>query len=200
MPRSNFEDWVGGDNDDDIYFDMPKYERGGRKNKKKKKGQETRVWDWDDVYDPTLPNNYVDYKGSEEQVREIRDWKARLYHHKLNDRGKGGAVRGSQAEDTRKPVNRTFPFHLFILVLTCAQECLHHRKASTLPRHLSMMDLARRRRSMMMTTTTRPPRICWKVRQAMDRQLLSHRARSQIRIRRHRQLPTTAMLRPKWQP
>ncbi|KAK5110113.1 hypothetical protein LTR62_006247 [Meristemomyces frigidus] len=90
QPRSNFEDWVGGEDDeDDFYVDnRPKRERGGR-NKKKKKGgagqDNTRSWNWDDIYDPTMPNNYADYKGSDEQMMENRDWKARLYYHRLKE-------------------------------------------------------------------------------------------------------------------
>ncbi|KAH9808853.1 glycine rich nucleic binding domain [Teratosphaeria destructans] len=109
LPKSNFEDWVG-DADEDIYYDKPKYERGGRKNKKKKnKGQETRVWDWDDIYDPTLPNNHADYKGSTEQSNEIRDWKARLYYHQLKETRKNGK-RGtsSDAGSGARPPNRTY--------------------------------------------------------------------------------------------
>ncbi|KAK5701611.1 hypothetical protein LTR97_004427 [Elasticomyces elasticus] len=106
VQRSNFEDWVG-DEDEDSFFlenrDKPKPERGGRKNKKKKggKGQEvvaTRSWSWDDVYDPSMPNNYADYKGSEEQVMEIRDWKARLYYHRV----KGGKKNTSAQETVKK--------------------------------------------------------------------------------------------------
>ncbi|KAK4901839.1 hypothetical protein LTR27_001612 [Elasticomyces elasticus] len=108
VQRSNFEDWVG-DEDEDSFFlenrDKPKPERGGRKNKKKKggKGQEvvaTRSWSWDDVYDPSMPNNYADYKGSEEQVMEIRDWKARLYYHRV----KGGKKNTSAQETVKKAV------------------------------------------------------------------------------------------------
>ncbi|KAK5731993.1 hypothetical protein LTR17_010946 [Elasticomyces elasticus] len=116
VQRSNFEDWVG-DEDEDSFFlesrDKPKPERGGRKNKKKKggkggTGQEvvaTRSWSWDDVYDPSMPNNYADYKGSEEQVMEIRDWKARLYYHRV----KGGKKNTSAQETVKKPaVNSMF--------------------------------------------------------------------------------------------
>lgn len=84
LQRSNFSDWVG--EDDDFYYiqDRPK-ERGGRKRKKKAQAEKTRTWDWDDIYDPTLPNNYAAYKGSDEQFREIRDWKARLYYHQMKE-------------------------------------------------------------------------------------------------------------------
>lgn len=109
VQRSNFEDWVGDDDDEFYYQDRKKYhERGGKKKKKKTKGQETRVWDWDDIYDPTLPNNYADYKGSEEQHREIRDWKARLYYHQLKEAKKAnrnGSVSNEGEQDRPRQMN-----------------------------------------------------------------------------------------------
>lgn len=108
VQRTNFNDWVG-DEEEGYYYqqDRQRPERGGRKKKKKgnKQQGETRVWEWDDIYDPTLPNNYADYKGSEEQYREIRDWKARLYYHQLKEakaQGKSGAAY-SDEEDARRP-------------------------------------------------------------------------------------------------
>ncbi|KAK4551981.1 hypothetical protein LTR86_010773 [Recurvomyces mirabilis] len=110
LPRSNFEDWVGGDDDDDYYVDnRPKRERGG-KNKKKKKGgmqQDVRTRGWDDIYDPTLPNSYADYKGSDEQVMEIRDWKARLYYHRLKEAKKESTARSEEVE-ARPAMNSMF--------------------------------------------------------------------------------------------
>jgi len=60
-----------------------KRQRGGRK-KRKKNHQEERVvvQNWDDIYDPSRPNNYEDYKRSDEKWAEIRDWKDRLYAHR----------------------------------------------------------------------------------------------------------------------
>lgn len=67
------------------------------------------MWDWDDIYDPTLPNNYADYKGSEEQYREIRDWKARLYYHQLKGAKKNGrATDSEETEDLARPKNSTY--------------------------------------------------------------------------------------------
>lgn len=119
MQRSNFEDWVGDEEDD--YFYQDNRPRGGGSKKKRKKnkggpGQETRTWDWDDIYDPTMPNSYADYKGSEEQFREIRDWKARLYYHMRNDskkqgqgQGQNGKVAGSEDEGEKaRPMNSIF--------------------------------------------------------------------------------------------
>lgn len=49
-----------------------------------------------------MPNNYADYKNSEEQTREIRDWKARLYHHQLkkakNSKSNGDGARHEGVE------------------------------------------------------------------------------------------------------
>lgn len=115
VQRTKLEDWVGDEDDAYLYQDnRPKPERGGRKKKKKgKHQQETRVWDWDDIYDPTLPNNYADYKGSEEQYRENRDWKARLYYHKMKEAKKGGknsmpAPHSDEEEYASKPANSTY--------------------------------------------------------------------------------------------
>ncbi|KAF2863974.1 hypothetical protein K470DRAFT_279825 [Piedraia hortae CBS 480.64] len=77
--QNQIEDWLG-DDDEPVQYEKPKYVRGGRK--KKKKAQQERVEeDWDDIYDPSRPTVFATYKGSEEQFREIQDWKARLYHH-----------------------------------------------------------------------------------------------------------------------
>lgn len=39
--------------------------------------------DWDDIYDPTRPNNYEEYKHSDEKIREVREWKDLLYRHRM---------------------------------------------------------------------------------------------------------------------
>jgi splicing factor 45 len=83
VQRSNFEDWVVNDNEDDFYYQDARPRNNRRKKNKKNKREP--AWEWDDIYDPTRPNNYADYKRSEEQTREIRDWKARLYYHQLKE-------------------------------------------------------------------------------------------------------------------
>ncbi|KAK0256120.1 hypothetical protein LTS16_000319 [Friedmanniomyces endolithicus] len=109
VQRSNFADWVGDEDEDYFIDDKPKPERGGR-NKKKKKGgklqqEATRSWSWDDIYDPSMPNNYADYKDSDEQIMEIRDWKARLYYQQLKSARKSGPARGEAIE--KKPAMRS---------------------------------------------------------------------------------------------
>ena len=39
--------------------------------------------DWDDIYDPSRPNSYEEYKNSEEKIREVREWKDVLYRHRM---------------------------------------------------------------------------------------------------------------------
>ncbi|KAK5171356.1 uncharacterized protein LTR77_004500 [Saxophila tyrrhenica] len=104
LQKSNFEDWVG-DGDDDFYY-QDNRARGGRKKRKKNNKPQERAWDWDDIYDPTMPNNYADYKGSEEQHREMREWKARLYHHQMKEARRAernGAGERDNGEQPSKP-------------------------------------------------------------------------------------------------
>jgi len=59
-----------------------KRQRGGRKRRKKNKEEYVVAQDWDDIYDPTRPNSYEEYKNSDEKVREVTEWKDRLYAHR----------------------------------------------------------------------------------------------------------------------
>ncbi len=99
VQKSNFSDWVGDEDEEFGGF------RAKQQNRRKKKGKKEKLqavtWDWDDIYDPTLPNSYADYKGSEEQAREVRDWKARLYYKQLREAKKG-------EDEKAKPVNRKY--------------------------------------------------------------------------------------------
>lgn len=82
--KSTLADWAGDDDDVNGFFADQKRQRGGRK-KRKKNNKEDRavVQDWDDIYDPSRPNTYEDYKNSEEKYREVREWKDRLYAHRF---------------------------------------------------------------------------------------------------------------------
>ena len=71
------------EDDDDFY---PERQRGGRKKRKKNKAPVEAVQSWDDVYDPSRPNNYDEYKHSEEKIREVREWKDLLYRHRTRRR------------------------------------------------------------------------------------------------------------------
>jgi len=58
------------------------------------------VQDWDDIYDPTRPNNYEEYKHSDEKIREVRDWKDRLYAHRM---ARKSSEKDSDDEDSYRP-------------------------------------------------------------------------------------------------
>jgi hypothetical protein len=82
--KSTLADWTATGDDDDVngFYAGEKRQRGGRKRRKKNKEEQVAMQDWDDIYDPTRPNNYEEYKHSEEKIREVREWKDRLYAHR----------------------------------------------------------------------------------------------------------------------
>jgi splicing factor 45 len=80
---SSLADWTGNDDDDvNGFYGAEKRQRGGRKRRKKNRRESNIPQNWDDVYDPSRPNNYEEYKNSDERIREIREWKNRLYAHR----------------------------------------------------------------------------------------------------------------------
>lgn len=78
--KSSLADWA---DDDDAYYAGEKRQRGGRKKRKKNRDMREFVQNWDDIYDPSRPNNYEEYKHSDEQIAEVREWKDRLYAHRM---------------------------------------------------------------------------------------------------------------------
>ena len=83
--KTTLADWTaeGEDNDVNGFYGGEKRQRGGRKKRKKNKEESRVPQNWDDIYDPSRPNNYEDYKHSDERIMEIREWKDRLYAHRL---------------------------------------------------------------------------------------------------------------------
>ncbi|KAI9729921.1 MAG: hypothetical protein M1818_008361 [Claussenomyces sp. TS43310] len=81
--KSTLADWTAVGDDDDFHGGGEKRQRGGRKRRKKNREEYAVVQDWDDIYDPSRPNNYEEYKHGDEKIREIREWKDRLYAHRL---------------------------------------------------------------------------------------------------------------------
>lgn len=82
--KSTLADWTVADDDDvNGFYGGEKRQRGGRKRRKKNKEDYEVVQDWDDIYDPSRPNNYEEYKNSDEKLREVREWKDRLYAHRI---------------------------------------------------------------------------------------------------------------------
>jgi splicing factor 45 len=84
-------DWTAEGEDEDHYEHSRERRREQnqqrkRQRKRKKQGdREPTPQDWDDIYDPTRPNNYEEYMQSEERVREIREWKDRLHAHQMGN-------------------------------------------------------------------------------------------------------------------
>lgn len=91
-------DWTaeGEENDVSGFYGGEKRQRGGRKKRKKNKEESLVPQNWDDIYDPSRPNNYEDYKRSDERIMEIREWKDKLYAHRLAKR------RDSDSDDSGK--------------------------------------------------------------------------------------------------
>jgi len=90
------------------FYGGEKRQRGGRKRRKNKHREEqAAAQDWDDIYDPTRPNSYEEYKHSEEKIREIREWKDRLYAHRMAQ--KSESEKDSDEEDYRPQMISTKP-------------------------------------------------------------------------------------------
>lgn len=79
-----------------------KRQRGGRKKRKKNREAQAFVQNWDDIYDPSRPNNYEEYRQSDEKILEIREWKDRLYAHRMTR----SLSRDSDSDDYDRPMNR----------------------------------------------------------------------------------------------
>ena len=84
-PKTSIADWTGDGDDDDVngFYGGEKRQRGGRKKRKKNKEESHIPQNWDDIYDPSRPNSYEEYKNSDEKIREVREWKDRLYAHRM---------------------------------------------------------------------------------------------------------------------
>ncbi|RMZ75051.1 hypothetical protein DV737_g5497, partial [Chaetothyriales sp. CBS 132003] len=82
-PKTTVADWAATASDDEWNYGSENRRRGGRKSKKRKaKEAQLVAQDWDDIYDPTRPNSYEEYKHSDEKVREVREWRELLYRHR----------------------------------------------------------------------------------------------------------------------
>lgn len=79
--KTTLADWTAEPEDGDFYAGQRI--RGGRKNKKRKKNkQEAERPQWDDIYDPTRPTSFEEYKHSEESAAEMNEWLDQLYAHR----------------------------------------------------------------------------------------------------------------------
>lgn len=105
--KTSLADWATAADDDDVngFYGGEKRQRGGRKKHKKNREEETNLQNWDDIYDPSRPNSYEAYRHSEEKIREVREWKDRLYAHRMARRTSSDL--DTDEEYSRSSRNRT---------------------------------------------------------------------------------------------
>ncbi|KAJ5176324.1 uncharacterized protein N7482_002201 [Penicillium canariense] len=102
--KSTLADWAATEEDDLDYYMGEKRQRGGRKKRKKNREPQMAMQNWDDIYDPSRPNNYEEYRHSDEKILEVREWKDRLYAHRM----KRSPTPDSDSDDYDRPMNRQF--------------------------------------------------------------------------------------------
>jgi splicing factor 45 len=101
--KTSIADWTATASDDEVAtFYGEKRARGGRKKRKKNRDAEEFVQNWDDIYDPSRPNSYEEYKNSEEKIREVREWKDLLYAHRMKRKE---SSEYESDESDRRPMN-----------------------------------------------------------------------------------------------
>ena len=86
ITKVTLADWTAEGDDEDVngFFGGEKRQRGGRKKRKKNNEEPiVVVQNWDDIYDPSRPNGYEEYKNSDEKMLEMREWKEKLYAHRF---------------------------------------------------------------------------------------------------------------------
>ncbi|KAL4956590.1 hypothetical protein BDW69DRAFT_79782 [Aspergillus filifer] len=104
--KSTLADWAATEEDDiNGFYAGPKRQRGGRKKRKKNREAQEFVQNWDDIYDPSRPNIYEEYKHSDEQISEVREWKDRLYAHRM---ARSPSRDSYSDEEYDRPMNRQF--------------------------------------------------------------------------------------------
>jgi len=101
--KTTLADWAGDDDDVNGFYAGEKRQRGGRKKRKKNREAQAVPQNWDDIYDPSRPNNYEEYKHSDEKIREVREWKDRLYAHRMARRRSSDM---ESDEEYSRPMNR----------------------------------------------------------------------------------------------
>ena len=111
-PKTTIADWTGDGDDDDVNgFYGEKRQRGGRKKRKKNKEDAQVQQNWDDIYDPSRPNSYEEYRHSDEQLREVREWKDRLYAYRIAARSDSYSDSDDES-DQRPQMNSMLSFFM----------------------------------------------------------------------------------------
>ena len=154
--KTTLADWTaeGEENDVNGFYGGEKRQRGGRKKRKKNKEMSHVLQNWDDIYDPSRPNNYEDYKHSDEKIIEMREWKNKLYAHRISKRHNSDS--DSSGDDFRPQTNSKFPSLSLYRSLYWAQSDMLHL-LSHLPLPPSMPATKRKLTRNLSTYLTVPP-------------------------------------------
>lgn len=78
------------------FYNVEKRQRGGRKKRKKNVEDFQTLHNWDDIYDPSRPNTFDDYKNSDEKILELREWKDKLYAHRMTSSSQSDVDSGGE--------------------------------------------------------------------------------------------------------
>ncbi|KAI5840843.1 hypothetical protein DFP73DRAFT_500100 [Morchella snyderi] len=99
ITKTTLEDWTGDDDVNGFYSSSSKQHHrssnttsNSKKRRKKARDTPPPPTNWDDVYDPSRPNSYEEYREGDEKVREMQDWRERVYgrRHRQRDDSWGG--------------------------------------------------------------------------------------------------------------
>lgn len=116
-PKTTIDDWTATAEDDE-WYQGEKRPRGGRKKRKKNKEAAVVEQNWDDIYDPSRPTNYEEYKHSEEKIMEVREWKDLLYRHRMRRRESSDYDSGTN----NRPMNSMWYEALLVETLTVTEQ------------------------------------------------------------------------------
>lgn len=167
--KSTLADWTTVGDDDDVngFYGGEKRQRGGRKRRKKNREEHVVVQDWDDIYDPARPNNYEEYKNSDEKIREVREWKERLYAHRRARRSP--SEKDSEDEESYRPRIGSMSCRLVLGRVTYTFQTNLHLRLNT---HLPLLQWKYLQNHLMTMST--PISIAQLFRQQISRHLHHH--------------------------
>lgn len=105
--KRGFEDWLANDDDELGYYDRPRQDRNAKKfkknnHKKSKATQQQQTWSYDDIYDPSVPVNILQYAKSEAAFQSKEMWKMRLFAANKKERMRLGQTAKRALISSRK--------------------------------------------------------------------------------------------------
>ncbi|EME44773.1 hypothetical protein DOTSEDRAFT_152803 [Dothistroma septosporum NZE10] len=108
--KRGFNDWLANEDEEWEYYEKPRHGQSG-KNKKKKKSKQVQeqAWSWDDLYDPSLPVNFLEYPKSDAYYEINEAWKQRLYDARRRERRRKGQDTKRSYSDEDMPDAKSRP-------------------------------------------------------------------------------------------